>query len=35
MALGYEHGQLVEPGPYDLLFGHGKVPGSPGSRQPA
>jgi hypothetical protein len=25
--VGYEHGQLVEPGPYDLLSVHCKVPG--------
>ena len=34
-ALGLEHGQLVERGPYDLLFGQRKAPdGTPLSRPP-
>jgi TrwC relaxase len=34
-ALGFEHGQLVERGPYDLLFGQRKAPdGTPLGRPP-
>jgi TrwC relaxase len=34
-ALGLEHGQVVERGPYDLLFGQRKAPGgTPLSRSP-
>ena len=34
-ALGFEHGQVVERGPYDLLFGQRKAPdGTPLSRPP-
>jgi hypothetical protein len=35
-ALGFQQGQVVERGPYDLLFGHRRAPdGTPLGRPPA